>query len=54
MPNHSPKVFVESVDLVTGIGWDRGCLEVRRVVSNLGVFDFETDDHRMRLRSVHP
>ena len=25
-----------------------------RVVSNLGVLDFETDDHRMRLRSVHP
>jgi acyl CoA:acetate/3-ketoacid CoA transferase beta subunit len=54
VPNHSPKVFVENVDLVTGVGWDRGCLEIRRVVSNLGVFDFETDDHRMRLRSVHP
>lgn len=24
------------------------------MVSNLGVFDFETPDHRMRLRSVHP
>jgi len=24
------------------------------VVSNLGVFDFETPDHAMRLRSVHP
>jgi hypothetical protein len=23
-------------------------------VSNLGVFDFETPDHSMRLRSVHP
>ena len=28
--------------------------DVRRVVSNLGVFDFETPDHTMRLRSVHP
>jgi acyl CoA:acetate/3-ketoacid CoA transferase beta subunit len=28
--------------------------EIRRVVSNLGVFDFESPDHRMRLRSVHP
>ena len=28
--------------------------EIRRVVSNLGVFDFDTPDHRMRLRSVHP
>ena len=25
-----------------------------RVVTNLCVFDFETPDHRMRLRSVHP
>jgi hypothetical protein len=24
------------------------------VVTNLCVLDFETDDHRMRLRSVHP
>ena len=23
-------------------------------MSNLGVFDFETPDHRMRLRSLHP
>ena len=28
--------------------------EIRRVVTNLGVLDFETPDHRMRLRSVHP
>jgi len=54
VPNHSPKVFVPRVDLVTGVGWDRGCREIRRVVSDLGVFDFATDDHRMRLRSVHP
>ena len=62
VPNHSPKVFVERVDTVCGIGWDRAgdlgpsarWVDVRRVVSNLGVFDFETPDHRMRLRSVHP
>jgi acyl CoA:acetate/3-ketoacid CoA transferase beta subunit len=62
VPNHGPRVFVEKVDTVTGIGWDRaGALgpaarfvDVRRVVSNLGVFDFETHDRRMRLRSVHP
>jgi acyl CoA:acetate/3-ketoacid CoA transferase beta subunit len=63
VPNHSPKVFVGNVDLVTGLGYDRAAElgpeaarfhEVRRVVSNLGVFDFETPDHRMRLRSVHP
>jgi acyl CoA:acetate/3-ketoacid CoA transferase beta subunit len=28
--------------------------QIRHVVSNLGVFDFETPDRVMRLRSVHP
>jgi len=66
VPNHNPRVFVEQVDTVCGIGWDRAAalglgpdggarfFEVRRVVSNLGVFDFESPDHRMRLRSLHP
>jgi acyl CoA:acetate/3-ketoacid CoA transferase beta subunit len=66
VPNHNRRVFVEKVDTVCGIGWDRAAalglgpdggarfFEVRRVVSNLGVFDFETPDHRMRLRSLHP
>jgi acyl CoA:acetate/3-ketoacid CoA transferase beta subunit len=62
VPNHGPRVFVEKVDTVTGIGWDRAAalgpaarfVDVRRVVSNLGVFDFETPERRMRLRSVHP
>jgi acyl CoA:acetate/3-ketoacid CoA transferase beta subunit len=63
VPNHSAKVFVEAVDVVCGVGYDRArelgpvasrFHEIRRVVTNLGVFDFETDDNRMRLRSVHP
>ena len=63
VPAHSPKVFVEAVDIVTGVGYDRAAAlpaastvhhEIRRVVSNLGVFDFETPDNTMRLRSVHP
>jgi acyl CoA:acetate/3-ketoacid CoA transferase beta subunit len=63
VPNHSPKVFVERVDVVTGIGYDRAAAlgpraarfhHIPRVVSNLGTFDFETPDHTMRLRSVHP
>jgi acyl CoA:acetate/3-ketoacid CoA transferase beta subunit len=62
VPNHGPRVFVDRVDTVTGVGWDRAAalgpagrhVEIRRVVSNLGVFDFETPDHAMRLRSVHP
>ena len=60
--NHSPKVFVEKVDVVSGLGYDRArgagyaarFHEVRRVVTNLAVFDFQTDDHRMRIRSIHP
>lgn len=62
VPAHSPKVFVEAVDVVTGIGYDRAAElgsvarfhEIRRVVSNLGTFDFDTPERRMRLRSVHP
>jgi acyl CoA:acetate/3-ketoacid CoA transferase beta subunit len=63
IPNHSPKVFVEQVDVVCGVGYDRarklGAAErrfhhLKRVVTNLAVLDFETPDHRMQLRSVHP
>ena len=59
VPNHSPRVFVENVDFVSGVGYDRvpasaAVHEIRVVVSNLGVFDFDTPDHSMRIRSVHP
>ena len=63
VPNHGPKVFVEKVDVVSGLGYDRAAKlgekaarfhEIRRVVSNLGVFDFETPARVMRLASVHP
>lgn len=63
IPNHSPKTFVEKVDVVSGLGYDRARAlgprssrfhEIRRVVSNLGVFDFETPERRMRVRSLHP
>ena len=59
VPNHSSRVFVEKVDFVSGVGYDRvppsaAVHEIRVVVSNLGVFDFDTPDHSMRLRSGHP
>jgi acyl CoA:acetate/3-ketoacid CoA transferase beta subunit len=63
VPNHSPRSFVAQVDFVSGVGYDRAAAlgpaasrfhEIRRVVSNKGVFDFETPDHAMRLRSIHP
>jgi acyl CoA:acetate/3-ketoacid CoA transferase beta subunit len=58
VPKHSTRVFVEQVDMVSGVGYDkpdRGPFhEIRRVVTNLAVLDFDTDDHSMRLASVHP
>jgi acyl CoA:acetate/3-ketoacid CoA transferase beta subunit len=63
VPKHSPRVFVEQVDMVCGVGYDRAAEagpsatrfhHVPEVVSNLGVFDFATPDHSMRLRSRHP
>jgi acyl CoA:acetate/3-ketoacid CoA transferase beta subunit len=63
VPNHGPRVFVSQVDVVTGVGYDRAAAagpaatrhhELRHVVTNLCVFDFQTPDHRMRLRALHP
>ena len=62
VPNHSPKVYVDQVDVVSGIGYDRAAKlgaeatrfhEIRRVVSNLCVVDFGGADHAMRLVSPH-
>jgi acyl CoA:acetate/3-ketoacid CoA transferase beta subunit len=60
--NHSARVFGDSVDIVSGIGWDKvdadnpayRFVNVFRVVSNLGVFDFNGPDHQMRALSLHP
>lgn len=62
VPAHSPRVFVETVDFVSGVGYDRAAAhpeafrfhEIRVVVTNLAVLDFATPDHALRLRSVHP
>lgn len=54
VPKHSTRVFTEKVDMVSGVGTDRGAHEIRAVVTNLAVLDFDTPDRRMRLRSVHP
>jgi len=51
---HSPRVFVEHVDMVCGVGYDRGARELRVVVTNLAVLDFGGPERTMRLRSVHP
>ncbi|AGP60217.1 CoA-transferase subunit beta [Streptomyces rapamycinicus] len=63
VPRHSPRVFVERVDMVSGVGYDRAAdaepatrrfHEVRGVVTDLAVLDFATPDRSLRLRSVHP
>jgi acyl CoA:acetate/3-ketoacid CoA transferase beta subunit len=52
--NHSARTFVERVDMISGIGTDHGAADLRRVVTNLCVFDFDTPDGSMRVRSLHP
>jgi acyl CoA:acetate/3-ketoacid CoA transferase beta subunit len=60
VPKHSPRVFTDKVDFVSGVGWDRAeaaaarHLDVYRVVTNLAVLDFGGPGHVMRLVSVHP
>lgn len=63
IPRHTAKTFVEEVDVVCGVGYDRAAAlnpasarfhEIRRVVTDLCVLDFATADNRMRLASLHP
>jgi len=62
IPAHNAKTFVQQVDVVTGVGYDRARAlgaggrfhRLGHVVTNLGVMDFETPDNTMRLRSLHP
>lgn len=60
--NHSKRLFCEAVDVVSGIGYDKidasnpafRFVNVHRVVSNLGVFDFGGPEHTMRALTLHP
>jgi acyl CoA:acetate/3-ketoacid CoA transferase beta subunit len=63
VPKHSERVVVEQVDIVSGVGRARAEAagtaatrfhDVHRLVTNLGVFDFNGPDHIIRLLSVHP
>jgi glutaconate CoA-transferase subunit B len=61
---HTPKVFVQRCDYVSCPGWLDGAPDARArlgllggpqlCISPLGVFDFEPESHRMRIRSIHP
>ena len=64
VPNHSPRVFVGGeVDVVGGVGYNAARfgpgvntsgVDIRRVVTDLCVLDFEGPDHVARVRSLHP
>ncbi len=63
VPRHSTRVFVPRVDRVCGVGYDSAAAagpaaqrfhDLRRVVTGLAVLDFATENHSMRLVSVHP
>jgi acyl CoA:acetate/3-ketoacid CoA transferase beta subunit len=63
VPQHSPRVFVDRVDIVSGVGpkltkeAGPGAArynDIHRIVSNLGVFDVNGPDDTVRLLSVHP
>lgn len=62
VPKHSTRVFGESVDVVSGVGYDKvdpanpafKHLNVHRVVSNLGVFDFGGPQKTLRALTLHP
>ena len=63
VPKHSPRVFVEAVDVVSGVGPARAKAagpaaarfnDIHRIVSNLGVFDVKGEGDTVRLLSVHP
>lgn len=63
--HHDPRILVDSVDFISGVGWYRGGESrkelfregsegPRLVFTPLGVFDFEPSSRHMRLRSTHP
>jgi acyl CoA:acetate/3-ketoacid CoA transferase beta subunit len=63
VPKHSDRVFVERVDVVSGVGpklaKETGPAaakynDIHRIVSNLGVFDVNGPGDTVRLLSVHP
>jgi acyl CoA:acetate/3-ketoacid CoA transferase beta subunit len=63
VPRQSPRVFVEQVDVVTGVGPKRAreagpaaakYNDIHRIVTDLGVFDVGGPDDTVRLLSTHP
>lgn len=55
---HTARVFVETVDFVTGQGYNHRSDEHKKneivVVTNLGVMNFRNTDRMMQIQSYHP
>jgi glutaconate CoA-transferase subunit B len=63
VPNHSPRTFVERVDMVSGVGYDAerfapgvrtDMIDLRLIVTNLAVLDHAGPGHAIRVVSTHP
>lgn len=63
VPKHSGRTFVPRVDMVSGVGNDNARKagpsasrfhDLRVVVTDLAVLDYEPESGRLRLKSVHP
>jgi len=61
IPRHAPRVFVERVDVVTGIGTDRARAagatrhhDIRRIVTDLAVLDLSGPGGTVAVVSTHP
>ena len=63
VPKHSPRVFVEQVDVVSGVGPRRAAAagpaaarfnDIHRIVTDLAVLDVTGPGDTVRVRSVHP
>jgi acyl CoA:acetate/3-ketoacid CoA transferase beta subunit len=63
LPRHSTRALVDRVDMVAGVGNDSAAAagpgaerfhDLRRLVTNLGVFDWNGPDGTMRIVSLHP
>ena len=64
VPSHNRRVFVEGeVDMVASVGynperlargWSLDEIDIRLIVTDLCVLDFQGPDRQMRIRSLHP
>jgi glutaconate CoA-transferase subunit B len=64
MPRHDKKTFVSRVDFISGVGWPGGINGRRALGLKKGgpeavftpkcVFDFDKENGKMRLKSIHP